>query len=199
MGFKKDASFTDNLRPAFKNGDHDLADHERLRLGAQPLNHLDEQRAILVMLEIPSVQGEVGNQESRPPEGTWNSLPHQKPPGVAAVALGEAEAVREVGEFVEPDVCEVVSGFNTIADVLPPEPPIEARDAAGVVEFDEVVRDIRRRFRREHCSCRSGWRDLERLAAPESVELVQVVNSRTRPGLRVNQEAHLLRRDVELQ
>src|SRR5215475_1499061 len=87
----------------------------------------------------------------------------------------------------------------TAADVLPPEPPIEARDAAGVVEFDEVARDIRRRFRREHCSGRGGWRDLERLDAPESVELVQVVNSRTRPSLRVNHEAHLLRLDIELQ
>src|SRR5262245_41910867 len=28
MGFEKDASSTDNLRPAVKNGDHDLADHE---------------------------------------------------------------------------------------------------------------------------------------------------------------------------
>jgi len=36
-------------------------------------------------------------------------------------------------------VREVASGFNTVADVLPPEPPIEARDAAGVVEFDEVA------------------------------------------------------------
>src|SRR5215813_2694178 len=166
MGFEKNASFTDNLRPAVKNGDHDLANHERLRLGAKPLDHLDEQRAILGMPEILSVQGEVGNQESRLLEGTGRSLPHQKPPGVAAVAVGEADAIREVGEFVEPDVCEVMSGFNTVANVLPPEPPIEARDAAGVVEFDEVVRDIRRRFRREHRSGRGGWRDLERLAVP---------------------------------
>src|SRR5262249_1907491 len=149
------------------------------------------------MLEIPSVQGEVGNQESRPLEGTGSSLPHQKPPGVAAIAVGEAEAIWEVGEFVEPDVCEVVSGFNTVADVLPPEPSIEARDAAGVVEFDEVVRDIRRRFRREHCSGRGGWRDLERLAAPRGVDLVQIVNSRTRPNLRVNRESHILRPDLE--
>src|SRR5437867_2970484 len=106
MGFEKDASFTDNLSPAFKNRDHDLADHERLRFGAQPLNHLDEQRAILGMLEIPSVQGEVGNQVSRPPEWTGNSLSHQKSPGVAAVAVDEADAIREEGEFVEPDVCE---------------------------------------------------------------------------------------------
>jgi hypothetical protein len=41
MGFEKDASFTYNLRPAVKNGDHDLADHEWLRIGAQSLNHLD--------------------------------------------------------------------------------------------------------------------------------------------------------------
>src|SRR5262245_21353796 len=168
MRFEKDAPFADNLRPAVKNGDHDLADHERLRLGAQPLDHLDEQRAVLGMLEIPSVQGEVGNQESRPPEGTGSFLPHPKPPGAAAVAVGEAEAIREVGEFVEPDVCEIVSGVNTVADVLPPEPPIEARDAAGVMEFYEVARDVRRRFRREHCPGRCGWRDLERLAALES-------------------------------
>src|SRR5262245_2422848 len=166
MGFKKDTPFTDNLRPAVKNRDHDLADNERLRFGAQPLNHLDEQRAIFGMLEIPSVQGEVWNQESRPPEWTWSSLPHQKPPGRGPFAVGEAEAIREVGEFIELDVCEVASGFNTVADVLPPEPPIEARDAARVVEFDEVAPDIRRRFRREHCSGRGGWRDLERLAAP---------------------------------
>src|SRR5215813_468377 len=118
------------------------------------------------MLEIPSVQGEVGNHESRPLEGTWSSLTRQKPPGGAAIAVGEAEAIREVGKFVEPDVREVMSGFNTVADVLPPEPPIEARDAARVVEFDEVVRDIRRRFRREHCPGRGGRRDLERLAVP---------------------------------
>src|SRR5262245_14160254 len=198
MGFEKDAPFTDNLRPAVENGDHYLADHERLRLGAQPLDHLDEQRAILGMLEIPSVQGEVGNQESRLLEGTGSSLPYQKTPGGATVAVDEAKAIRQVGEFVEPDVCEVVSGFNTVADVLPPEPPIEARDAAGVLEFDEVACDIRRRFLREHCPGRGGWSDLERLAAPEDVEFVQVVNSRTRPSLRVNQEAHLLRRYVEL-
>src|SRR5262245_3701057 len=118
MRFEKDAPLTDDLRPAVENGDHYLADHERLRLGAQPLDHLDEQRAILGMLEIPSVQGEVGNQESRPPIGTGSSLTRQKPPGVPAVAVGEAETIRQVCEFVEPDVCEVASGFNTVADVL---------------------------------------------------------------------------------
>src|SRR5262245_50733452 len=121
------------------------------------------------MLEIPSVQGEVGNQESRLLEWTGSSLPHQKTPGVAAVAIYKAEAIRKISEFVEADMRKVASGFNTVADVLPPEPPIEARDAAGVVEFDEVAGDIRRRFHREHCPGRGGWGDLERLAAPESV------------------------------
>src|SRR5262249_57585389 len=97
---------------------------------------------------------------------TWSSLPHQKPPGGAAVAVGEAETIREVGEFVEPDVCEVVSGVNTVADVLPPEPPIEARDAAGGGGVDEGGGGICRRFRREYFLGRAALSPLHRPPPP---------------------------------
>src|SRR5437660_1548725 len=56
-----------------------------------------------------------------------------------------------------------------------------------------MMRDISRCCRCEHCSGRGGRGNLDRPASPKSVKFVQMVDSRTRPGLRVNQEAHFLR------
>src|SRR5436305_11640119 len=67
------------------------------------------------------------------------------------------------------------------------------------MQLDEVMGHVSSCSGRKHGSGRGGRRNLDRLASPESVELVQVVDSGACPSLRMNQEPHFLRLDVELQ
>jgi len=121
MGFHKDAVLPYDLGPALEDRNHDLFDDKRLRLGVQALY----QRWIFTMLEIAAVEREVGDEEPFRLVGMTSRLSHQKPPIVAALAVGEAEDIRKVGEPVELHVRHVPGSFDAVVDVLPPEPAVE--------------------------------------------------------------------------
>ena len=104
------------------------------------------------MFKISCVEREAGNQEPPRLERTRNALPHQKSPRVMTVAKNESEYVREVCELLELDMRDITGDRYTIVNIQAPEPPIEARDAPGIVELDEVSGNIARSFRREHRS-----------------------------------------------
>src|SRR5437867_1919411 len=111
-----------------------------------------EQRWMPAMFEISSVEGEIGNHESVALVGPRDCLSDQKPPRVAAVAIGEAKSVREIGEAVEVHMRQITGAFNTIMDVLPPQPPIKPRDAAGIMKLDEMGGHVACGPDREHRS-----------------------------------------------
>src|SRR5439155_1274311 len=117
------------------------------------------------MLEISTIEGEAGNQEPGPLKGTRNHLPHQKPPRVIAIAKRESEHIWEVREPPKVDMGDILGDCDAVVDVLAPEPAVEARDAAGIVELDEMMRNIARAFQREHCPGRGSGGDPNRLAA----------------------------------
>src|SRR5207247_2084079 len=112
------------------------------RLDTQTLDHLHQERWMSTVFEISGVEGEVGNHESTLLIRPRNSLPDQKPPGVAAIGVGEAKRVGKVGEAIEADVRQLTRAFDAVMDVLPPQPSIESRDAARIVQLEEMGGNI---------------------------------------------------------
>src|SRR5437762_3320595 len=60
---QEQAPFAHGFGPTFHDWDHNIVDHERLRLSPQPLAHLDEQWGIVGALEVAAIQRKVRNQE----------------------------------------------------------------------------------------------------------------------------------------
>src|SRR5438876_12209426 len=149
------------------------------------------------MVQVSTMQGEVWDQESRRLGRSGGFFPHQETPRITAVAVGKAETVRQVGELFKPDLFQVASGVDAVANVLSPKPPIEAGNATRIVQFNEVVRHALRGSDREHGSRRCRGRNLDRLTSPESVEFIQMIDSGARPGLRMNEETHFFGLKVE--
>src|SRR5262249_54525129 len=96
------------------------------------------------------VEREVGNQEPSLVKRTRDFLAEQKSPRIAAVCERESERVGQIGELVRVDVFEIARRIDAVANVLPPEPAIEPRNAARVVQLDEVVRNVVSRSDREN-------------------------------------------------
>src|SRR6266516_346851 len=104
VGLQEKPSLAEYLRPTFHDRDHDLIDHERLRVYAQAFDHLHEERRVLGMADVSRVEREARNQEAPRPKRTRNTLPHQKSPREIPVAKDEPEHLRQIRELLEPDM-----------------------------------------------------------------------------------------------
>ena len=178
MGLQQDAPFADDLDPALDHRDQDLVDNERFGVGAQPLDHLDQQRRIAGMLEIASVERDARNEKPPRLARTRNCLPHQKPPCVLVPAERQPEHIREICESVHADMRDVPRNDDAVFDVLAPEPAVEARDAAWKVELDEMKRNVARILKCEYRPGRGGGSDQDRSAARTSLQFVEVLDPR---------------------
>ena len=164
------------------------AGSQALRLCVQAFDQLNQQRWILGMFKISCVEREAGNQEPPRLERTRNALPHQKSPRVMTVAKNESEYVREVCELLEMDLRDIMGDRYTIMDIQAPEPPIEARYAAGIMEHDKVRQNISGVFQREHGPRRGSGSDADCLASGQGAEFIQTLDLGARPRLRMHRE-----------
>src|SRR5439155_12309617 len=130
--------------------------------------------------------------------GARPRLPNQKSPSAVAAAVKKAERVGKIGEPIQADVRHIAGGFDAVKNVFPSQPPVEARDAARVMELDEVMRNISIRGCGKDGPRGSGRRHLDWVAAPQPAKFVQAVDFCTFPGLWMDYKEHFVLTDVVL-
>src|SRR5947208_2230615 len=96
MTFQEDPPLPDDLGPALENWDHNLVNDERFRLDTEPLDHLDQERAMPGMLQIASIKSKVRNQKPLFLIRPGNRFTDQKTPRMVTAAVSEADGVREI-------------------------------------------------------------------------------------------------------
>jgi len=120
VGFHEDSALPHDSGPALNNRYHDLVYDEGLRLHLQAFDDLHEQRGGIRILKIACIEREIRDQEPLLLVRTRNPFPDEKPPGVASIAVGKAEGVREIGERFVLYVRDVSRAFDAVINVLEP-------------------------------------------------------------------------------
>ena len=70
------------------------------------LDHLNEQRRIVGLLEVPAEERETGNEGPVRLERARDSLSYEEPPSVMAVAKDESECVRKIRKLFLLDLAQ---------------------------------------------------------------------------------------------
>src|SRR5438105_2852185 len=94
---------------------------------------------------------------------------------------------------------DIAGDGDAVGDVLTPEPAVEARDAAGIMELEEMRRKMARVIQHEYRPGRSSGSGLDWFSPGESVQLIEVFDRGACPRLRVYREEHFVRPQVEIE